>query len=130
MNQILVVGIATSFAKTQGHSSKVSDFLIKLEILNDPPKVGKNPIRVEVRTISGTSVTDARVYLEYDMGNMSRGKKAVISGSTCLVSELTCTNDKYNDELYFDKPGNWVINVKTIRSGKAYTATFNTKVMK
>jgi hypothetical protein len=125
---VLIVGVATAFAGSQ--SVKVSDFLIKMEILKDPPKVGTNPITVEVKETSGITVTDAKVYIEYDMGEMSQGKKAVLPGGTCLISELTCTNEKYTGVLDFDKPGNWFIYVKTIRAGKAYTATFKTKVLK
>lgn len=127
---VLLVGIATAFAASQHNSTKLADYIIKFEILNDPPKVGKNPITVEVKTPSGNTVTDAKVYIEYSMGKMGHEKKAVLPGGMCLFSELTCTNEKYNGELDFDKSGNWVINVKTVRAGKVYTETFNTKVVK
>jgi hypothetical protein len=125
---VLILGMSTAFAMKQEH--KVADYLIKMEILTDPPKVGMNPITVEVKGPSGNTVTDAKVFIEYDMGNKSHGKKAVIAEGMCLATELTCTNETYKGELNFDKPGDWFIYVKTVRSGKAYTATFKTKVMK
>jgi hypothetical protein len=126
---VLIVGIATAFADAE-RKIKVSEYLINLEFQNNPPKVGMNPISVEVKGPSGNSVTDAKLFIEYNMGNMEKGKKMVIKEGMCFASELTCSGDKYTGELNFDKPGNWIINVKTIRSGKAYTATFHAKVMK
>jgi hypothetical protein len=127
---VLVAGIATAFADAEKKfSNTVADYQIHLEFLNNQPKVGANPIAVEVKGPSGNSVTDAKLFIEYSMGT-DKGKKMVIQEGMCFASELTCTGEKYTGELNFDKPGNWVIHVKTVRSGKSYTATFNTKVMK
>jgi hypothetical protein len=125
---VLAVAMGTAFAEQQ---MKVSKFVISLNFENDPVKVGKNPITVEVKETSGNSVTDAKVYIEYDMAGM-KGKKAVIGEGpgVCSVGELTCIGEKYNGELDFPAPGNWIVNVKTIRSGKAYTASFKVKVVK
>jgi hypothetical protein len=127
---VLIVGFATTFAGTQHQKSRISNFIISLDIMNNPPKVGKNPVAVEVKDVSGNSVTDAKVYIEYDMGKMSHSKKAVFQEGMCYATELTCTGEKYHGELDFDKAGDWFINVKTVRSGKAYTGTFKTKVVK
>lgn len=125
---VLIVGIGAAFAEK--YSSKVNDYLIKMEFLNSPPKVGMNPIAVEVTGPSGNSVNDAKVFIEYDMGKKDQGKSMVIPGGMCLAEELTCTGETYKGQLNFDKPGNWVIHVKTVRSGKSYTATFKAKVLK
>jgi hypothetical protein len=127
---VLVAGIATAFADSERKmSSSVSDYQIHLEFLNNQPKVGTNPIAVEVKGPSGNSVTDAKLFIEYSMG-ADKSKKMVIKEGMCFASELTCNGEKYMGNLNFDKPGKWVIHVKTIRSGKSYTATFNTMVMK
>lgn len=125
---VLAVGVAGAFASTH-NSVKVSKYVISLEFKNNPPRVGSNQAMVTVKDTAGTTLTDAKVFIDYDMPRMHQNKKAAIDEGVC-TTDTYCDNGIYTTTLNFTQPGDWVVHVKTVRSGRAYTAKFNVNVVK
>lgn len=119
---LLILFSGAAFGMNWHETRHVNKYLIDATIQNNPPKVGENPITVVVRDEAGVTVTDAKVFIEYDMPGMHHNEKEALDAGM-FTKDLLFKGGKYTGSLNFSMPGEWVIHLKTVRAGKAYTAT-------
>lgn len=114
---LLIASIA--YAKDYKVKKKAGDYEVTAKIDRNPPVVGINQIKVEIKDASGKYVNDARVKIEYSMppmpgmAPMNYKTDAEIKGS------------EYMAKLNFSMAGPWNVVIKITRDGKTSSMKFN-----
>lgn len=87
------------------------DVMIKVSLLNDPPVVGKNKVKIEVMDADGKRVTDAKVRVYYSMVPMK--------GMTPMEykARAKLDGDGYIASLDIMMKGRWEMRFKVKRKG-------------
>lgn len=87
------------------------DVTVKVSLLNDPPVVGKNKVKIEVMDADGKRVTDAKVRVYYSMVPMG--------GMTPMEykAKAKLEGDGYIASLDIMMKGHWNLKFRVKRKG-------------
>lgn len=116
---VLFLAVSLTYAKEFEVKKKVGDYSVEIEIDKNPPTVGKNNLKIEIKDASGNYVTDASVKVLYSMPAMpgmppmNYKTDAVLSGK------------EYKAVIDLSMSGPWNIEVRISRGGKTSTVKFN-----
>jgi len=113
---LLVAGIA--YAKDYEVKKKAGDFDVEVAIDKNPPVVGDNNVKIEIRDSSGKYVTDAKVVIDYGMPAMP-GMPAMN-----YKSDAELKGNEYKAKMNLSMSGSWNVAVKITRAGKTSTMKF------
>ena len=113
---ILVAGIA--YAKDYEVKKRAGDYDVEVSIDKNPPVVGDNNVKIEIKDSSGKYVTDAKVVVDYGMPAMS-GMPAMN-----YKSDAQLKGNEYKAKMNLSMSGSWNIAVKIMRAGKTSTMKF------
>lgn len=114
---LLVAGVA--YAKNYEVKKKAGDYDVEVKIDKNPPVVGNNNIKIEIKDAAGKYITDAKVMVEYSMPAMpgmppmNYKNDAVLSGN------------EYKAKMNLSMAGSWNIAIKITKGGKTSTVKFN-----
>lgn len=114
---LLIAGIA--YAKDYEVKKKAGGYDIEIKIDKNPPVVGDNNIKVEVKDSAGKYVTDAKVRVEYSMPAMP-GMPPMN-----YKTDAELKGNEYKARMNLSMSGPWNIAVKITRAGKTTTVKFN-----
>lgn len=113
---LLVAGIA--YAKDYEVKKKAGDFDVEVAIDKNPPVVGDNNVKIEIKDSSGKYVSDAKVVVDYSMPAMP-GMPAMN-----YKADAQLKGDEYKAKMNLSMSGSWNIAVKITRAGKTSTMKF------
>ena len=113
---LLVAGIA--YAKDYEVKKKAGDFDVEVVIDKNPPVVGDNNIKIEIKDSSKKYVTDAKVVIDYGMPAMP-GMPAMN-----YKSDAELKGNEYRAKMNLSMSGSWNVAVKITRAGKTSTMKF------
>ena len=113
---LLVAGIA--YAKDYEVKKKAGDFDVQIAIDKNPPVVGDNNVKIEIKDSSGKYVNDAKVVIDYGMPAMP-GMPAMNYKADAEVK-----GNEYRAKMNLSMSGSWNIAVKITRAGKTSTTKF------
>lgn len=114
---LLVAGVA--YAKNYEVKKKAGDYNVEVKIDKNPPVVGNNNIKIEIKDASGKYIIDAKVMVEYSMPAMpgmppmNYKNEAVLSGN------------EYKAKMNLSMAGTWNIAIKITKGEKTSTVKFN-----
>jgi len=112
----LVAGIA--YAKDYEVKKKAGEYDVEVKIDRNPPVVGDNNVKIEIKDSSGKYVTDAKVVVDYGMPAMP-GMPAMN-----YKTDAELKGDEYKAKMNLSMSGSWNIAVKITRAGKTSTMKF------
>jgi len=113
---LLVAGIA--YAKDYEVKKKAGEYDVEVKIDRNPPVVGDNNVKIEIKDSSGKYVTDAKVVVDYGMPAMP-GMPAMN-----YKTDAELKGDEYKAKMNLSMSGSWNIAVKITRAGKTSTMKF------
>lgn len=117
---LLIAGVA--YAKDFEVKQKAGDYEVEVKIDKNPPVLGNNNVKVEIKDASRKYITDAKVIVEYSMPAMpgmppmNYKTEAVLSGN------------EYKAKMNLSMKGPWNIAIKITKGGKTSTVKFNIDV--
>ncbi len=115
---ILFVTAGIAFSKDYEVRQKVSEYDVLVKIDRNPPVVGDNNIKIEIKDVVGKYVTDAKVVVEYSMPAMP-GMPPMNYKTNAELKE-----NGYRARMNLSMSGPWNIAVKISRAGKTSTMKF------
>lgn len=115
---VLFLAAGVAFAKDYEVKKKAGEFEVEVKIDRNPPIVGDNNVKIEVKDSSGRYVTDAKVVVEYSMPPMP-GMPPMNYKSDAEVK-----GNEYRAKMNLSMSGSWNITVKITRAGKTSAAKF------
>lgn len=113
----LLAGIA--YAKDYEVKKKAGDYDVEARIDKNPPVVGDNNIKIEIRDASGKPITDAKVVVEYSMPAMP-GMPAMN-----YKTDAELKGNEYKAKMNLSMAGSWNISVKITKGGKTSSMKFS-----
>ena len=113
---LLVAGIA--YAKDYEVKKKAGEYDVEVKIDRNPPVVGDNNVKIEIKDSSGKYVTDAKVVVDYGMPAMP-GMPAMN-----YKADAELKGNEYKAKMNLSMSGSWNIAVKITRAGKTSTMKF------
>ena len=122
---ILILGLALASRAMAGDlelSKAAGEYQVFVRIDKNPPVIGNNRIRVEIKDAAGARVTDADVLINYYMPPMPR------MAPMNYKVEAVLKDGKYREKMKLIMAGPWTIAVKIARGGKMTTAKFSIDV--
>jgi len=117
---LLITGIA--YAKDYEVTKKAGEYNVIVKIDKNPPVVGDNNMKIDIKDASGKSVTDAKVKVEYSMPAMP-GMPAMNYKTNAELKDNT-----YNTKINLSMTGPWNIAVKITKGGKKASMKFSIDV--
>jgi len=114
---LLVAGVA--YAKNYEVKKKAGDYDVEVKIDKNPPVVGNNNIKIEIKDTAGKYVTDAKVMVEYSMPAMP-GMPPMN-----YKSEAALSGNEYKAKMNLSMAGPWNIAIKITKGEKTSTVRFN-----
>ncbi|HXX52993.1 MAG TPA: FixH family protein [Thermodesulfovibrionales bacterium] len=115
---ILFLAMGIAYAKDYEVKKKAGDFDVQVAIDKNPPVVGDNNMKIEIKDSSGKYVTDAKVAVDYSMPGMP-GMPAMNYKADAEVK-----GNEYRAKMNLSMSGSWNIAVKISRAGKTSTMKF------
>jgi uncharacterized membrane protein len=116
---ILLLTAAVAAAKDYELKKKAGDYEVEVRIDRNPPVVGDNNLKIEIKDSSGKYVTDATVVVDYSMPAMP-GMPPMN-----YKTDAQLKGNEYRATMNLSMSGPWNIVVKITRAGKTSTAKFN-----
>jgi hypothetical protein len=113
---LLVAGVV--YAKDYEVKKKAGDFDVQVAIDKNPPVVGDNNVKIEIKDSAGKYVSDAKVVIDYSMPAMP-GMPAMN-----YKADTELKGNEYKAKMNLSMSGSWNIAVKITRAGKTSTAKF------
>lgn len=113
---LLVAGIA--YAKDYEVKKKAGDFDVQVAIDKNPPVVGDNNVKIEIKDSAGKYVSDAKVVVDYGMPAMP-GMPAMN-----YKADAEFKGNEYKAKMNLSMSGSWNVAVKITRAGKTSTMKF------
>lgn len=114
---LLITGIA--YAKDYEAKKKAGDYDVEIKIDKNPPAVGENNVKIEIKDTSGKYVTDAKVTVEYSMPAMQGMPAMNYKADTKLEGY------EYKAAMNLSMSGSWNITVKITRGEKTSKTKFS-----
>ncbi len=104
----------------QASATKAGDLQVALATMPNPPKVGNNRMRIEVKDASGAPVSDAKVDLDTGMPGMAGPK---------VAAKATKDPGVYEASVNLAMGGAWTVTVNAVRpQGGSRSAKFTVEV--
>ncbi len=119
-----VVAVAMLFISSIAHAKdyevnkKAGEYDVMVRIDKNPPVVGDNNMKIEIKDASGKYVTDAKVKVEYSMPAMP-GMPAMN-----YKTDTELKGNEYRAKMNLSMSGSWNIAVKVTRAAKTSTMKF------
>ena len=113
---LLIAGVA--YAKEYEVKKKAGEYNVEVKIDRNPPVVGDNNIRVEIKDASGKYITDAKVIVDYSMPAMP-GMPAMN-----YKTDTELKGNEYKATMNLSMSGSWNIAVKIAKGGKTSSMKF------
>ena len=113
---LLVAGIA--YAKDYEVKKKAGEFDVQVAIDKNPPVVGDNNVKIEIKDSAGKYVSDAKVVVDYGMPAMP-GMPAMN-----YKADAELKGNEYKAKMNLSMSGSWNVAVKITRTGKTSTMKF------
>jgi len=117
---LLITGIA--YAKDYEVTKKAGEYNVIVKIDKNPPVVGYNNMKIDIRDASGKSVMDAKVKVEYSMPAMP-GMPAMN-----YKTDAELKGNMYKAKMNISMTGPWNIAVKITKGGKKASMKFSIDV--
>lgn len=114
---LLLSGIA--YAKDYEVKKKAGEYDVEVKIDKNPPVVGDNNIKIEIKDASGKYVTDAKVVVDYSMPAMP-GMPAMN-----YKTDTELKGNEYRAKMNLSMSGSWNIAVKITKGGKTSSMKFS-----
>jgi hypothetical protein len=114
---LLLAGIA--YAKDYEVTKKAGVYNVIVKIDKNPPVVGDNNMKIDIKDAAGNNVTDAKVKVEYSMPAMS-GMPAMNYKTNAELKD-----NAYKAKINLSMTGSWNIAVKIIKGGKTASMKFS-----
>lgn len=115
---VLFVAAGIAYAKDYEVKKKAGEYDVEVKIDRNPPVVGDNNVKVEIKDSAGKRVTDAKVVVDYGMPAMP-GMPAMN-----YKTDAELKGDEYKAKMNLSMSGSWNIAVKITRAGKTSTMKF------
>jgi nitrogen fixation protein FixH len=113
---LLIAGVA--YAKEYEVKKKAGEYNVEVKIDRNPPVVGDNNIRVEIKDASGKYINDAKVIVDYSMPAMP-GMPAMN-----YKTDTELKGNEYKATMNLSMSGSWNIAVKIAKGGKTSSMKF------
>lgn len=117
---LLIAGVA--YAKDFEVKQKAGDYEVEVKIDKNPPVIGNNNVKVEIKDASRKYITDAKVIVEYSMPAMP-GMPPMNYKTDAVLS-----GNEYKAKMNLSMKGPWNIAIKITKGGKTSTVKFNIDV--
>jgi hypothetical protein len=118
----MVFGATVACAKEYQAKKKVGEWEVEIRMDRDPPILGDNNIKIEIRDGEGKRVRDAKVLVNYYMPPMPR--MAPMNYRT----NATLKGEQFQAAMRFIMSGPWYIVVIVQRGGNTSSVKFNIQV--
>jgi hypothetical protein len=105
-------------AKEYEVSKKAGEYTVEVKIDKNPPVVGDNNMRIEIKDSANTYVTDAKVRVDYSMPAMP-GMPPMN-----YKTDAEIKGNEYTAKMNLSMSGPWNIDIKITRGGKTTTTKF------
>lgn len=117
---VLVLLFATGivYAKEYEVTKKAGEYNVEVKIDKNPPVVGDNNIKIEIKDASGNYVADAKVVVDYGMPAMP-GMPAMN-----YKADAESKGNEYKAKMNLSMSGSWNVAIKITRAGKISTMKF------
>jgi len=115
---VLFLAAGIAYAKDYEVTKKAGEYNVAMKIDKNPPVVGDNNVKIEVKDSSGKYVTDAKVVIDYSMPAMP-GMPAMN-----YKADAELKGNEYKATMGLSMSGSWNIAVKITRAGKTSTMKF------
>jgi hypothetical protein len=116
---ILLLTSAVAAAKDYEVKKKAGDYDVEVKIDRNPPVVGDNNLKIEIKDGAGTYVTDAKVVVDYSMPAMP-GMPPMN-----YKTDAQLKGNEYRATMNLSMSGPWNVAIKITRAGKTSTVKFN-----
>jgi hypothetical protein len=116
---ILLLTSAVAAAKDYEVKKKAGDYDVEVKIDRNPPVVGDNNLRIEIKDGTGTYVTYAKVVVDYSMPAMP-GMPPMN-----YKTDAQLKGNEYRATMNLSMSGPWNVAIKITRAGKTSTVKFN-----
>lgn len=113
---LFIAGIA--YAKDYEVNKKAGEYDVAVKIDRNPPVVGDNLIKIEVKDASGHYIKDGKVIVEYSMPAMP-GMPAMN-----YKENADLKGDAYTAKMNLSMTGSWSVAIKIVRAGKTSKMKF------
>ena len=113
---LFIAGIA--YAKDYEVNKKAGEYDVAVKIDRNPPVVGDNLIKIEVKDASGHYIKDGKVIVEYSMPAMP-GMPAMN-----YKENADLKGDAYTGKMNLSMAGSWSVTIKIVRAGKTSKMKF------
>jgi hypothetical protein len=113
---LFVAGVA--YAKDYEVTKKAGEYTVEVKIDRNPPVVGDNNVKIEIKDAAGKYVTDAKVLVDYGMPAMP-GMAAMN-----YKTDAEAKGNEYRAKMNLSMSGSWNVAVKVTRAGKTSTMKF------
>ena len=117
---LLIAGLA--YAKDYEVTKKAGGYKVIVKIDKNPPVVGDNNMKIDIKDASGKNVTDAKVKVEYSMPAMP-GMPPMNYKTNAELKDTT-----YKAKINLSMAGPWNIAVKVTKGGKTNSIKFSIDV--
>ncbi len=119
---VLLVGSTYVYSKEFQTKKKFGDWEVEIRMDRDPPVLGDNNMKIEIRDADGKRVRDAKVLVNYYMPPMPR--MAPMNYRT----DAQLKGDQFQATVRFVMSGPWYIVVIVQHGGNHSSAKFNVQV--
>lgn len=113
---LFITGVAS--AKDYEVTKKAGEYTVEVKIDRNPPVVGDNSMKIEIKDAAGKYVTDAKVVVDYGMPAMP-GMAAMN-----YKTDAEAKGNEYRAKMNLSMSGSWNVAVKVTRAGKTSTMKF------
>src|SRR4030067_3128643 len=114
----LLLTIGISYAAAYEAKKRAGEYEVEIRIDKNPPVVGENNLKIEIKDPAGRPITDSRVLVNYYMPPLPR--MAPMNYRT----DARLKGEHYRATMRLIMAGPWYIVVIITREGKTSTAKF------
>lgn len=116
---MVLLTVSVVHAKEFQVKKQAGDITVQVQMNKNPPVVGTNTIKIDLKDTGGTEVIDAVVVVECSMPAMP-GMPAIN-----FKAPTTLNGKTYIGEINLAMSGSWTFTVKIKRAGKTRWMKFN-----
>jgi len=116
---VILVAASVAYAKDLTLTKRLGEYSVQITMDKNPPVVGENKMKIEIKDAAGNPVTDAKVDAAYSMPAMPGMPPMNYKADASLKGK------HYEAKLDLSMSGAWNVAVKISRAGKAGTIKFN-----
>ena len=116
---LLLIAAGAVYAAGLEVKHKAGDYDVSVKFDKNPPVVGTNNMKIEVRDASGKYITDAKVKVDYTMPAMP-GMPAMNYKTDAVLS-----GQEYTAKMDLSMSGSWNVALKILKGVKTSTMKFN-----